>query len=282
MTETVSRIKKSLSEIYPPEEVNAMMQIILKEVCDVQIHQILCGDPIYVSPEKEAEIAEIIERLKKNEPLQYILGNTEFEGMVLDVNSSVLIPRPETAELVELIYNDYKNTNPTILDIGTGSGCIAISLAKKLKESKVYAIDISAEALSTAKKNAEKNNVEVCFLQGDALNATRTAQLFSETFDVIVSNPPYITEKEKQEMEKNVLDFEPEMALFVPNECPMLFYTPICAIALMKLKDSGTLYLEINSHLGQQTVEEVKKAGFGNVELIKDFYGKDRIIKASR
>ena len=218
-----------------------------------------------------------LQRLLNHEPVQYIIGETEFYGLPMKVDKNVLIPRPETEELVEWILQDLKTSgveNPRILDIGTGSGCIAISLAKNLKDADVTALDVSEGALEVAKTNAAMNEVSLTFELTDILEVKN----LSSTFDVIVSNPPYVRELEKHEIKPNVLENEPETALFVKDEDPLLFYEKITKLAQAALKENGSLYFEINQYLGKETEELLQSAGF-NTELRKDFLGNDRMLK---
>jgi release factor glutamine methyltransferase len=223
----------------------------------------------------------VLSELKKEKPIQYILGETEFYGLRFRVNENTLIPRPETEELVELIISDNqitKNTNSlTILDIGTGSGCIAISLAKNLSNAKVSAIDVSEKALEMAKKNAEINEVNVNFILADVLKIST----LQEKYDVIVSNPPYVRNLEKHEIKPNVLEFEPHLALFVEDDDALIFYRKIAELALKNVSENGKLYFEINQYLGKETVELLENLGFKNVKLIKDIYENDRMIFAT-
>jgi len=222
----------------------------------------------------------ILEQLKKEIPIQYLLGSTSFYGLNFEVNSDVLIPRPETEELVDWIIKDcliFRNdVTLKIVDIGTGSGCIAISLAKNLPNAQVFAIDVSGKALATAKKNAELNNVEVTFIQKNILE---TASLDFQ-FDIIVSNPPYVRNLEKVEINKNVLDNEPHLALFVDDNDALVFYRKIAELAQKSLSKNGQLYFEINQYLGKETVALLENLGFENLELRKDIYGNDRMIFA--
>ena len=223
----------------------------------------------------------IIAQLKQEKPIQYILGKTEFYGLRFLVNENTLIPRPETEELVDLILNENsKNKIPNlkILDVGTGSGCIAISLAKNLPEAKVFALDVSEKALETAKKNAEINKVEVEFLHQSILETEDLKQ----QFDIVVSNPPYVRNLEKQEIKKNVLEYEPHLALFVEDNDPLIFYRKIAQLAQKNLSENGKLYFEINQYLGKETSELLQDLGFQNNELIKDVYGNDRMIQCTR
>ena len=219
----------------------------------------------------------MLSRLQKNEPIQYVLGKETFCGLDFEVDSNVLIPRPETRELVEWIVADRKSSASShILDIGTGSGCISISLAKFLQGSKVEAWDISQGALDVARRNAQRNGVEVLFRHQDVLDALPGGAIY----DVIVSNPPYITEKEKLDMEANVLDWEPSTALFVPDADPLLFYRKIAELGLSMLKTGGALYFEINRAYGQETISMLESLNYSQIELRKDEWGNDRMIKA--
>ena len=221
---------------------------------------------------------EITDALKTQKPIQYLLGSTWFYGLEFLVTPATLIPRPETEELVDLILQEQAEfTNPKILDIGTGSGCIAISLAKNKPQAQVSALDFSTEALVTAIENAVLNNVDVTFTLQDIL---QTEAL--ENFDVIVSNPPYVRDLEKAEIQKNVLDFEPHSALFVPNDNALLFYKKIAQLAIKSLSPNGFLYFEINQYLGKETIELLENLGFKNIELKKDMYGNDRMIRCKK
>ncbi len=233
---------------------------------------------------KTIDWSNIIKRLNTNEPIQYILGETEFYGRRFLVNDSVLIPRPETEELVKYIVDKQKNQFPVtnnhlqILDIGTGSGCIAISLAKELPNFKVTAYDISEKALETAKRNAELNKADVTFEKVDILNPSFT--IHHSPFTIIVSNPPYVTKQEIGRMQKNVLDFEPHLALFVEDSEPLIFYEAIANFAFNNLTDNGLVAVEINEALGEETAEVFRRKGFSEVEIIKDIHQKDRFVSA--
>ena len=237
-----------------------------------------------ISLKERFQIQEIIDELKKYRPIQYILGETEFYGMKLIVDENVLIPRPETEELVECLIKEpppgplqRSGGGLKLLDIGTGSGCIAIALAKHLPGVEVYALDISEKALDIARLNAEKNQVDVFFFQYDIL---KDEPYDFPQFDYIVANPPYITVKEKEILEKNVLDYEPHQALFVPDENPLLFYERIADFALKHLKENCSLYLETSSLYGQASAKVVEDKNFRFVKLLKDISGNDRIIIA--
>jgi release factor glutamine methyltransferase len=228
------------------------------------------------------KLSNILTRLQTGEPVQYILGHTEFYGLIFKVNPSVLIPRPETEELVEWVLNskvkNQKSKVTTILDIGTGSGCIAISLKKNLPEAKVSAIDISTDALQTAKQNAELNEVDVNFIHQDILNINPEIEIPNS--EIIISNPPYVTLHAKTRMHTNVTDFEPHTALFVPENDPLIFYKAIADFAIENLIPNGLLFFEINENLGKKTVAMLESKGFKNVELRTDMSGRDRMIKA--
>ena len=234
-----------------------------------------------LSEGNKQKLIELVSELKKDKPLAQIIGEWEFYGLKFKVNEHTLIPRPETEELVQLIVNENgEHDNLNILDIGTGTGCIPISLKNELKNTNITAFDVSNEALKIAKKNAALNNLEVNFKKVDILGADNQ-DLISE-LDIIVSNPPYIPQKEKELMHKNVLDFEPELALFVDDTEPLLFYDKIADFALHHLKQNGKLYFEINENYGQETKQLLINKGFKNVLVIKDLNEKDRMIKALR
>jgi release factor glutamine methyltransferase len=223
----------------------------------------------------------ILEQLKKEIPIQYLLGSTHFYGLEFEVNSNVLIPRPETEELVDWIIKSQQlaigDKKVRILDIGTGSGCIAIALAKNIPNAQVFALDVSEQALATAQKNAELNQVAIQFIHQSVLETEDLGQ----QFDIIVSNPPYVRHLEKQEIKKNVLDNEPHLALFVADDDALIFYRKIAELALKNLNPLGQLYFEINQYLGQETLDLLQEMGFKNTELQKDIYGIDRMIQCA-
>ncbi len=231
----------------------------------------------------------IVADLKRQKPIQYILGETEFFGLKFEVNENTLIPRPETEELVQWIIDDEKKreykTGCKILDIGTGSGCIAVSLAKNIPRTEVFAIDVSEQALTTAIKNASINAVNVHFINANVLALDDLNNFHADTghptfFDVIVSNPPYVRNLEKAEIKPNVLEYEPHLALFVEDTDALLFYRKIAQLALKNLSPKGKLYFEINQYLGNETVQLLESLGFKNIELRKDIYGNDRMVSA--
>jgi release factor glutamine methyltransferase len=270
---------KILNTYYPQEEISSFFYLLTEHhfgLTKFETHQKDAED----FPEaKEPFFFQALQKLQRSEPIQYILGETEFYGHPFKVNKHTLIPRPETEELVELILADQKNNSSEIhiLDIGTGSGCIAISLAKELKNAKVSALDISEGALEVARENAKINTVEVDFVQRDIL----TSETVTASYDIIVSNPPYVRNLEKKMMQKNVLVHEPETALFVSDDDPLVFYRRIAQLAHENLKEGGFLYFEINEYLGAEMTELITHLGFKNCSIKKDIYGKDRMMRAS-
>ncbi|HEX8577766.1 MAG TPA: peptide chain release factor N(5)-glutamine methyltransferase [Flavobacterium sp.] len=268
------------SGIYDADEAESFFYLILESK-----HQLKRVDlalyPDLSFSDAEIEVWDAIASQLENEiPIQYILGETSFYGLPFVVNSNVLIPRPETEELVEWILSDNFNTsllkNLSVLDIGTGSGCIAIALAKHLPGARVFAVDVSEEALTTAKRNAEINEVAITFLH---LNILETENL-NRQFDIIVSNPPYVRNLEKGSIKNNVLQHEPHLALFVEDDDALLFYRKIIALAKTNLNPNGELYFEINQYLGKKMVDLMENSGWGKVALRKDIYGNDRMIRA--
>lgn len=268
------QIKQSLAGIYPETEIKCFTKIIITEVLGFNITDLYMGKDIKLSVNQTRELEEIIARLKKHEPIQYILGTCRFLGRDFSVAQGVLIPRPETEELVSLIVKENANRKLKILDIGTGSGCIAISLDLELPNAQVTAWDISNDALAIAKNNNEEIQSNVCFEQVDVLSTPPKDTLF----DVIVSNPPYVMNSEKEQMEENVLQWEPSLALFVPNENPLLFYRKIAELGKEILAPNGKLYFEINQAFGKETEELLMQLGYQKTRIIKDFYGLDRIV----
>lgn len=279
------RFVEDLHPDYPEEEARNFFFRCCENYADMSRIDISLNRQKVLPEAQEKQMLTALERLKTHEPLQYILGETEFYGLPFKVNPAVLIPRPETEELVEWIINDCKQNSGgnrlKILDIGTGSGCIAISLAKNLNAD-FYAVDISAEALKTAEKNATLNDAKVTFIKGDALNPEELLKNAALSgFDIVVSNPPYVRELEKVEIKPNVLDNEPHTALFVPDEDALKFYKSIAEFAIKALKKDGSLYYEINQYLGSETVKLIQDLGFADVELRKDMFGNDRMTKSS-
>ena len=270
------QFKDQLKDDYPTTEIESFFNIITEEYLGMTRLEAALNRDFEVSEEQKAWFEHALLRLKDHVPIQHITGKEEFFGMKFKVNEHVLIPRPETEELVEWIVADLKKTDRKIriLDIGTGSGCIAISLRKTLKNSEVYAYDISAEALKLARDNARENHVEVEFQERDILETENLEQ----KLDIIVSNPPYVRELEKKEMHQNVLDHEPETALYVKDTDPLIFYKKIAALAKEALDIGGCLYFEINQYLAEETKAVVESFGF-ETELKKDIFGNFRMLK---
>lgn len=275
MKATIQYIEKELAGLYPNTEIKGFTRIIIEAVCGwgftaqvVKMHE-------KITEADFEKIKEIVFRLKNFEPIQYILGETEFYGLKLKVSPSVLIPRPETEELVEWIIKSILKPNSRILDIGTGSGCIALALKNKLKETVISGIDISEKSLEIAHQNALNNYLDVNFFQADIL---KWEHLNWGIYDLIVSNPPYIRESEKSEMQVNVLNYEPENALFVPENNPLVFYRSIAAFAKKQLAENGILFFEINENLGAETNELLQDFGFFDIKIRKDINGKNRMV----
>jgi release factor glutamine methyltransferase len=275
---------QELSAIFDIGEAESFFYLILEEKQKLKRIDLALNHDLTFSDEEIQVWNSILEQLKKEIPVQYLLGKTSFYGLEFEVNSTVLIPRPETEELVDWIIGSQKLSFDSaqddsgkikILDIGTGSGCIAISLGKNILNAQVFAIDVSEKALATAKKNAESNQVKVTFLEKNILETDDLEQ----QFDIIVSNPPYVRELEKQEIKKNVLDNEPHLALFVEDNDALIFYRKIAELAQKNLSPNGQLFFEINQYLGNEMIDLLEKMGFKNIELRKDIYGNDRMMK---
>ena len=275
MKRIANTIREGLNSHYPIGEVTALTRIIITELLGFSQTTFFLKDDVTLTAEQNALLDNAIERLKKQEPIQYILGYRDFCGLRFKVTPATLIPRPETSELVEWVASEATG-NENILDIGTGSGCIAVSLAHKLPQSRVTAWDISTDALAVATENSKANGCAITFEQVDILEY----QPNSEQFDIIVSNPPYIKENEKKAMHNNVLDWEPHTALFVPDSDPLLFYRTIAQKATTMLRPGGKLYFEINRAHGKETMEMLAALGYTDIELRKDFAENDRMIRA--
>ena len=280
-----------LCSIYDKDEANAMILILFEHYFNIDRVKIALEPDIRLSESEMLKIHFAVKDLLKNKPIQYIIGETEFCELKFKVNENVLIPRPETSEMVYKIVNESPSHQVTkspsqsrkansqqplsILDIGTGSGCIAISLAKLLPDVQVYALDISEEALKVARENSINNKVNITFIQDDILSLNNDIET---KFDIIVSNPPYVRELEKAEMRDNVLKWEPDKALFVSNKDPLIFYRKILEFAKSHLKEDGEIWFEINEYLGKEMTELCKEFGFSNVKIHKDFREKERIM----
>lgn len=267
-------IHQALQDIYPPQELKSLTMMIWCDLFGMDALDIYLGKDINLSESKQYELENILQRLRKNEPIQYIREMAIFLSRPFCVVPGVLIPRPETEELVELIVRENQNNAPRILDIGTGSGCIAISLSLAIPQAEVTAWDVSEEALAVARRNNKTLAATVSFEEKDVLADTDSQQ----HFDIIVSNPPYVTESEKADMELNVLNWEPQLALFVPDNDPLRFYRRIAVLGKELLSPEGKLYFEINRAYGTEIVGMLGELGYCNSQIIKDISGNDRIV----
>lgn len=267
-----------LSDIYAREEAAMLSFLSVQHRFMWTKASYLLNKQEVISDADTTYFLDILDQLKTSKPIQYILGETEFYGRTFRVNPAVLIPRPETEELVKWVLETVSTKTPSLLDIGTGSGCIAISLKIEIPEAEVVAIDVSTDALALAEQNATFHKATVTFIEKDVLHMHPTD--LTTTFDVLVSNPPYIALAEKELMKANVLANEPHVALFVPDTNPLIFYDRIAALAQEKLKPGGFLFFEINERFGTEVLALLVKKGFKQVELRKDLIGKDRMLKA--
>lgn len=288
---------KELGKTYPKEEIDSFFYRCIEHYLKLERFVLAIQPHLSLSREEEQPLFEALAQLKLEKPIQYILGTAHFMDLELNVNETVLIPRPETEELVQWILEDCQRKKSNldaersrsvisttlndhslrILDIGTGSGCIAIALAKHLPHAKVYALDVSEKALEVARENARLNQVDITFLKNDILALEPALEL---DFDIIVSNPPYVRELEKESIKNNVKEHEPSLALFVPDKDPLLFYRAIAQFSKAHLNKGGRLYLEINQYLGGETRDLLKARNFSEIELRKDIFGNDRMLKA--
>ncbi len=278
MRETLKKLRDTLRPIYGAGETQAIIRIMFHYLKGWDTVDILIHESDELSPFMKSEVDKILSRLMNHEPIQYITGEARFNGLTLKVTPDVLIPRPETDELVDIIVKENSNAEDLrILDIATGSGCIAIALSRALKFSHVSALDVSDKALKVAEENAKKLKTDIKFIHADIFK-----WMPDDKYDIIVSNPPYIDESEKNAMEPNVLDHEPASALFVPDDNPLIFYKRITQIARDALSAKGELYFEINPRHADELSRHLSSEGFVNVEIIRDSFGKQRFIKASQ
>ena len=273
-----NQLVSEITPVYEENEAKSIIYLLLEHYLKISKTDILLDNPV----SQLFDFTEIIQRIKAQEPVQYVIGETEFYGRKFKVTPDTLIPRPETEELVQLAIGSWQlavgnQSSTTILDIGTGSGCIAISLACEIPDVQVYAYDISEKALKIARQNAKKNSVKVIF---EEVNILESFPIYHSPFNIIVSNPPYVMNAEKAGMEKNVLEYEPHLALFVEDDNPLIFYKKIAKFAAKNLTDKGWCIVEINQALGLETAELFWNQGFHYVEVIKDMFGKDRMVKA--
>ena len=267
---------KELNSIYPDQEIIAITNLIFKTHFGIERLHLLMDSSQIIPSRNLKKIFEICDELKTGKPPQYVLGQTSFYNCTIKVNNQTLIPRPETEELVDLIIKENSGFSGRIMDIGTGSGCIAIAIKKNLQKAELTGIDISDEALKVASHNAKLNDVNVLFLKRDILKIDTESIPSAE---IIVSNPPYVLESEKQYMKKNVLDFEPHSSLFVPDENPLLFYMAIINLSQKILSPQGKIYFEINENKGREICALLESAGYSEVKIVKDINSKERIVK---
>lgn len=277
INDAFAQFKQGLSGIYDAQEISSISMMALTEVLNTSNGMIKAVGDRHITFAQQNELNNILDQLKTGKPLQYALGYTEFYGLKFLVNPSTLIPRPETEELVQWILNSVSNKTLNILDIGTGTGCIAISLKKNLAGAQVSAMDVSVDALNTAKENATLNEVKINFIEADILNYQS-----DNHYSVIVSNPPYVTLEDKKLMRRNVTDFEPHTALFVPEDDPLIFYKAIAEFASHNLEDGGLLFFEINESLGKESAQLLMDKGFKDIEIRNDLSDRDRMIKATK
>lgn len=279
MQTTIQKIKEVLSPLYSTGEIKNIIRIIFENIKNYsQVDIIMNQDEIFSQFIKD-KVDMILKRLVNHEPIQYIFNEAYFQGLTLKVTPDTLIPRPETEELIDIIVKENNQSDLHVLDIGTGSGAIAIALAKSLKFPIVDAIDISQKAIDIAQENAKAHKVKINFIMNDILSAEIPT---NSVYDIIVSNPPYITLREKDSMEPNVLDYEPHTALFVPDNDPLMFYRAITHYAVYALNPGGRIYFEINSLYGKETAKLLSDNNFIDVDIIKDMYGLDRFVSAAK
>jgi len=278
ISQITANVKKTLGSKFSARELDSQLFLIYEKILNLSRLNVLAYPDTKVLNSDYKQIVNIVSRLSKNEPIQYILGETEFYGLFFKVNQDVLIPRPETEELAQWIINDFKKATITLLDIGTGSGCIAVTLAKEILSSKVFALDISEVSLKVAHENAQMNGVKVNFIKQDILNAV--ASDLPVNLDLIVSNPPYIKKSEMILMQPNVLDYEPSLALFVDDTDSLLFYRAIAKLGCSLLKPGGALYFEINESLSREVLELLESFNYYEIAVKNDIHGKPRMLKA--
>jgi len=281
LNEARTVLTKELNKVYDNDELRNIIELVIEHITNMPRAEQVKNKVAYLTCTQLENLDEITERLKKNEPVQYVLGEAWFAGMKFKVNKNVLIPRPETEELVDWIVKEsqkLKVKSQSIIDIGTGSGCIPITIKKKLPQATVSAIDVCSEALFTATENAIELNADIDFLLLDFLDEEKWIELGQ--YDLIVSNPPYVKQTEINTMHERVKEFEPHLALFVPDHDALLFYKKLSTFSLTHLNPGGSLFVEINEALGEQVVDIFRSAGFVNIELRKDMQGKDRMVSA--
>jgi len=280
MKSAIYLIKSELSGFYETQELRTFTRIIFQNLFGMSLTDLVLHENKQLTETEIKQVQQVIDELKNYKPIQYIFNRVEFYGLNFYVNKHSLIPRPETEELVDWIIKDCKGLKISILDIGTGSACIPIALARNLPKAKFEAYDVSKKALEVARKNAANLQVDIQFHERDILKWKTFSR--KQKYDVIVSNPPYVRESEKQQMQANVLDYEPDIALFVENDNALIFYEAIAEFAQKHLKKGGSLYFEINEFLGIETVQLLENKGFTDIILKKDLNNKNRMIKCKR
>ncbi|TAJ06811.1 peptide chain release factor N(5)-glutamine methyltransferase [Marinilabiliaceae bacterium JC017] len=278
VTQVIQTMQQELKELYPSSEIRQFARLLFEHLLGFTSTDLMLKGDTKLTDSQLNYLQDCLSRLKKSEPIQYIIGDTEFMGLSFQVNPAVLIPRPETEELVDWITTSHQDSGLSVLDIGTGSGCIAIAVGHGLNEAQMEAWDISEQALETAKENARANDVKVCFRLKDALKD----HCPDRQYDIIVSNPPYIRHLEKEQMHANVLDYEPHTALFVADNEALIFYENIAVLGITHLKPGGWLYFEINEGFGTEMQQLLQAKGYENITLRKDLSGKNRMIRGQR
>jgi len=270
-----------LAGVFPRREAEQLMRILIEDLFGIDLKRQLMEPDLHIDERQHRQLDESVKRLLKGEPVQYVTGLARFSDLLIKVSPSVLIPRPETEELVQKIFAALpKEKTLRIWDIGTGSGCIAIALAKHFVNAEVFGFDVSEEALQIAKNNAESNGVNVTFVHEDVLKPQ--SEFFNQPVDLVVSNPPYVCDSERVTMEANVLDWEPESALFVPDDDPFLFYRQILKLAKRQLRFNGQVWFEINERMGEEMIQLCQELGIANAEILTDFTGKPRFVWMER
>lgn len=278
---TKRHFTEELADAFTRREAEQLMRILLEDLFGIDLKRQLMEPDLRIDEGQHRQLDEAVERLLKGEPVQYVTSLARFGDLLIKVSPSVLIPRPETEELVQRICASLPQEKPLrIWDIGTGSGCIAIALAKHFEKAEVYAFDVSPSALQVARENAESNGARVTFVNDDVLHPE--SELFYQPVDVVVSNPPYVCDSERAAMERNVLDWEPQIALFVPDDDPLLFYRQIIRLAKNRLNPNGQVWFEINERMGEELLQICHETGFTEAELLTDFVGKPRFIRMER
>ena len=279
--QTKRHFTEVLAESFPQREAEQLMRILMEDLFDIDLKRLLMEPNLRIDEWQYHQLDEAVKRLQAGEPVQYVTGMSRFCDLLIKVSPAVLVPRPETEELVQRIVASWPKEKPVrIWDIGTGSGCIAIALAKQFQDAEVIAFDVSEAALQMARENAERNGAEVTFVHDDVLHAQSV--FFGQPVDLVVSNPPYVCDSERATMERNVLDWEPETALFVPDDDPLRFYRQILALAKKQLNPKGQIWLEINERMGEAMLSACRENGFAEAEIMSDFVGKPRFCRIVR